>query len=93
MLGVQKERMFLRDHVETHRRDYWGLGRDDTLGILHIPLCPSVESQGDWYVASKKGSREVATTGKAAWCMQGGRPQMVDQDLNTLHCQDRLWRT
>ena len=41
-----------------------GTGKDEGLGILHIRLCSSVvELQGDWYVTSKKGYGEAASTG------------------------------
>ena len=70
-----------------------GTGKDEGLGILHIRLCSSVvELQGDWYVTSKKGYGEAASTGYV-WAPRGGRPQRAGQDLRPYHMaqQSHSW--
>lgn len=52
----KRERMFLRDQVETHRRDYWGLGRDEGLGILSAHLW-SHKGTGTWLPRRGPGKR------------------------------------
>lgn len=67
----ERERMFSRERGETHRRDCWGLGRVERLGTLHIPLCTHQRVE-DWYLASKKSSREVATNEDGFVVQKGG---------------------
>lgn len=85
MLGVQREgrqREFWGEQGEAHRRDYWGRAEG-----LHTPLCLPMRwsCKEDWYLASKKWSREAAANGHGhsgareaghRWCAKMSTPYM-----------------